>query len=156
MKLSTFLLLVGATAFGVHLNSEEGADTKKKLKEQIDNITPVVNELFNKLEEIVMNMDSIKSDEIKENVQKGVNEVKETIAKVDAKKVGDVTEEAIKVASKKIREIRTQIETAEHFTDNYETMTIAQLKRKAKKMKVEIKSSDRKKDIISKLRAAVK
>ncbi|CAM9117888.1 hypothetical protein [Mycoplasma todarodis] len=156
MKVSTLLFLIGATAIGVHLQSEEGEENRKKLKEQMDNLSPVVNDIFKKLEAALTGAESIKSDEIRTNVEMRVNEVKKQIAKVDAKKVGDATEEAIKVASKKIRDIRTQIETAEHYTDNYDEMTVAELKEEAKKMKVTIASRDKKADIISKLRKAEK
>ncbi len=156
MKVSTLLFLIGATAIGVHLQSEEGEENRKKLKEQMDNLSPVVNDIFKKLEAALTGAESIKSDEIRTNVEMRVNEVKKTIAKVDAKKVGDATEEAIKVASKKIRDIRTQIETTEHYTDNYDNMTVTELKEEAKKMKVTVTSKDKKTNIISKLRKAEK
>ncbi len=156
MKVSTLLFLIGATAVGVHLQSEEGEENRKKLKEQMDNLSPIVNDIFKKLEAALTGSESIKSDEIRSNVEMKVNEVKKTIAKVDAKKVGDATEEAIKVASKKIRDIRAQIETAEHYVDKYDEMTVAELKETAKKMKVTISSRDKKSEIISKLRKAEK
>ncbi|TCG10404.1 hypothetical protein [Mycoplasma todarodis] len=156
MKVSTLLFLIGATAIGVHLQSEEGEENRKKLKEQMDNLSPIVNDIFKKLEAALTGAESIKSDEIRSNVEMKVNEVKKTIAKVDAKKVGDATEEAIKVASKKIRDIRTQIETAEHYQDNYDEMTVAELKEEAKKLKVSLNSRDKKSEIISKLRKAEK
>ena len=156
MKVSTLLFLIGATAVGVHLQSEEGEKNRKKLKEHVDNLSPIVNDVIKKLEATASRSETIKSDEIRANVEMKVNEVKNSISKVDAKKVGDAAEDAIKAASKKIRDIRTQIETSEHYMDNYEDMTIAQLKTEAKKSKVTLQSNDKKSDIISKLRKAEK
>ncbi len=156
MKVSTLLFLIGATAAGVHLQSEEGEKNRKKIKEHVDNLSPIVNDIIKKLELTATRSETIKSDEIRANVEMKVNKIKNSISKVDAKKVGDATEEAIKAASKRIRDIRTQIETTEHYIDNFDDMTVAELNVEAKKMKVTLQSSDKKRDIISKLRKAEK
>ncbi len=109
MKLSTLIFIIGGTAAGIYLQSEEGNDSRKKLKESLDNVTPVLKDMAKKLESMVKETESIRSDEIRVNVERKIVSLKKTIAKIDANKVASVTDDTIKSIAKKFREIRTEI-----------------------------------------------
>ncbi len=152
MKLSTLLFLIGGTAAGIHLQSKEGEDSRKKLKKHIDNLTPLVNDVFKQLEAVLNDSENVESDEIRANVEKTVSNVKKTIEKVDASKVGETTEKAIKIASQKIRDLKMQVASAkENGNKPLEKMTVSQLKNKAKTMEITISSKDKKANLIKKI-----
>ncbi len=109
MRLSTLIFLIGGSAAGVYLQSKEGEQSRKKLKESLDNIKPVLKDMLLKLDEVISDSKSIKSDEIRINIERKVDRLKKAITKLDSEKIASVTDQAVRDAAKKLRHLREEI-----------------------------------------------
>ncbi|MCP4336793.1 MAG: hypothetical protein GY679_03005 [Mycoplasma sp.] len=109
MKLSTLIFLIGGTAAGVYLQSEEGEESRKKLKKSLNNITPVLKDMVIKLDQVILDSKGIKTDEIRANIEKKVDKLKQSIAKLDSKKIASVTDNTIRETARKIRKLKSEV-----------------------------------------------
>jgi predicted transcriptional regulator len=117
MGLIKNLLLISAAAVaGVYLSSKEGAETRKKIKKHLESLTPVIKDLLDKTEDLLDSSQEIKSDEIRANLEKKIDNIKIKLSKVDAKKISDKASIIIENISREIRGIRKDINTENNPT----------------------------------------
>ena len=140
MKLKTIFLMGAAAVAGIYLTSEEGKAARKSIQKKKTVLMPAIKELINEANLILEGSKEIKSDEIKANIQKIINEVKISLSNLDIEKAFETSKKAIKVASNKINDVSNQVDKAK------KTTTKSKAKRKpATKTKQVVKKTTKKK-----------
>ena len=116
MKLKTILLMGAAAVGGIYLTSEEGKAARKSIQKKKTVLMPAIKELITEANLILEGSKEIKSDEVKANIQKILNEVKISLSNLDIEKAFETSKKAIKVASNKINDVSNQVDKAKKTT----------------------------------------
>ena len=123
MKIKTILLMGAAAVAGIYLTSEEGKAARKSIQKKKTVLMPAIKELINEANLVLEGSREIKSDEIKANIQKIINEVKISLSNLDIEKALETSKKAIKVASIKINDVSNQVDKAKKTTTKSKAKT---------------------------------
>ncbi len=109
-----FFLIAAAFIGGIYITSEEGKQVRQVLEKKKSTFKPIINDLLQQTNKVLKGSQTIKSSEIRTNIERLVNEAKKTLIEIDLEKTIDTIKQAISVASKKIRIAFNEVEKNEH------------------------------------------
>ena len=144
-KIRSILMMVGSAIAGIYLTSEEGELARKNLQKRRKVFQPIIKDIIKQANDVLDGSKDLNSTEIRANIEKVVQEVRESIKKIDLEKAIQTSREAIKVAYKKINDISNEMNKQKQF-ELRNTKKIA-LKKKATKVQTQTKIKD--KNIVS-------
>lgn len=110
MKISKIILFAAAFVGGIYITSEEGKQVRQVLEKKKSTFKPIINDLLEQANKVLKGSQSIKSSQIRANIDRLVTEAKTTLVEIDLEKTIDKIKEAVRVASKKIREAFNEVE----------------------------------------------
>jgi gas vesicle protein len=154
MKLRTIVVFALGVVGGIYLTTKDGEKTQKKIKEYAASMRPVVKDLINKTDDLLNDVINLRSDELRANVEKRIYDLKDKISSIQADDISNVAKNTIKEATNMIRKIRTEVNLSSKITSKrmkYEKKTVTELRKIAKKRKIQLQPTDKKSQIIDKL-----
>ena len=157
MKVKTLLIFGIGVVGGIYLSTQDGKKTKTKIKEYAFSLKPVIDDLLDKVDDLLKNISEIQYEDVKVNMEQRVDDLKNKIKSINTDSISSVAKIAIKDATKLLRKIREEVTeySTSHFKKDgavkYEKMPITELRKLAKKRNIKIKATDKKSEIIRKL-----
>lgn len=110
MKITRILMLASAFIGGIYITSEEGKQARKVLEKKRSTFKPIIDDLLEQANKVLKGAKTIKSSQIRTNIDRLVEEAKNTLVEIKLEKTIDMIKQAISVSSKKIREAFNELE----------------------------------------------
>lgn len=109
MKMTKWILIAAAFVGGVYIASEEGKQIRKALEKKKSAFKPIINDLLEQAGKVLKGAESIKSSEIRSNIEKLISEAKSSLTQINLELTMEAIKDAIKMASHKIREAFSEV-----------------------------------------------
>lgn len=107
-------LIAAAFIGGIYITSEEGKQVRQVLEKKKSTFKPIIDDLLQQSNKVIKGSQTIRSGEIRANIERLISEAKKTLVEIDLEKTIDTIKQAISVASKKIRIAFGEVEKNEH------------------------------------------
>ena len=154
MKLRTLLVFAVGVVGGIYISTKDKKNTSKKIKEYSPTLKPIINDLIKKSNNLLDDIVNLKSDELKANIQKRVVDLKDKISSIKTDDISNAGKSLIKETTKVLRKIRAEINLSPKVSSKrmvFERKTVTELRKIAKKIKVQLQPHDKKPTIIDKI-----
>lgn len=154
MKLRTLLIFGIGVMGGIYLTTKEGEKAQKKIKEYSVSLVPIVKDLLKKADYLLDDLINLKSDELKVNLERKVNKLKEKVSSIKDNDLSSIAKNTIKESTNMLRKIRAEINLSPKMSNKrmkYEKKTVSELRKIAKTRKIQLQPVDKKSNIIDKL-----
>ena len=154
MKLKTLLVFAVGVVGGIYLSTKDSKHSSKKIEVYSPTLKPIIADLLKKSNKLLDDIVNLKSDELKANIEKKVYDLKEKVSSIKVDDVSNAGRRLVKETSNILRQLRAEINLSSKISNKrilYEKMTVSELRKIAKKIKVQLQPQDKKPTIIDKI-----